>query len=66
VTAIYLVAQGLLGLHLYHGAWSLLQTVGLSHPRYNAARNTIPRAIAFGVVAGNVAMPLAVLVGVIQ
>ena len=66
VSAIYLVAQVLLGLHLYHGAWSLFQTLGLSHPRYNAMRNFAPKAIALGVVAGNLSIPTAVLLGVVQ
>jgi succinate dehydrogenase / fumarate reductase, cytochrome b subunit len=66
VTAIYLVAQAALGLHLYHGAWSLFQTLGLNHPRYNRLRVTLPRALAFLVVAGNVSMPLAVLAGIIR
>jgi succinate dehydrogenase / fumarate reductase cytochrome b subunit len=65
VVAIYVVAQILLGLHLYHGAWSLFQSLGLNHPRYNALRRWIPRAFAFAVVAGNIAMPLAVLTGII-
>lgn len=66
VTAIYLLAQTALGLHLYHGAWSLFQTLGLNHPRYNRLRETLPRALAFLVVAGNVSMPLAVLAGIIR
>jgi succinate dehydrogenase / fumarate reductase cytochrome b subunit len=66
VTAIYLVAQAALGLHLYHGAWSLFQTLGLNHPRYNRVRQNLPRALAFLVVAGNVSMPLAVLAGIIR
>lgn len=65
VVAIYLVAQVLLGLHLYHGAWSLFQTLGLNHPRYNRLREALPRAVAMTVVTGNCAMPLAVLTGII-
>jgi succinate dehydrogenase / fumarate reductase cytochrome b subunit len=66
VTAIYVVAQVLLGLHLHHGSWSLFQTLGLNHPRYNGLRQTLPRLLALTVVAGNLAMPLAVLAGVIS
>lgn len=66
VTAIYLLAQTALGLHLYHGAWSLFQTLGLSHPRYNRLRENLPRAVAFMVVSGNVILPLAVLAGIIR
>jgi succinate dehydrogenase / fumarate reductase cytochrome b subunit len=66
VTALYLVAQTLLGLHLYHGAWSLFQSLGLNHPRYDTLRRWVPRAFAAAVVAGNIAMPLAVLAGVVK
>jgi succinate dehydrogenase / fumarate reductase, cytochrome b subunit len=66
VTLIYVTAQVLLGMHLYHGGWSLMQSLGLSHPRYNGLRVAIPRAIALTVVAGNIAMPLAVLFGGIK
>lgn len=63
VTAIYIVANLLLGLHLYHGVWSVFQSVGLAHPRYNPQRRWFATAIAVLVTAGNVAMPTAVLAG---
>lgn len=66
VTAIYVFAQVLLGMHLHHGAWSLFQSLGLSHPRYDGLRRALPRTLALGVVVGNVAMPLAVLTGLVQ
>ncbi len=66
VTLIYVAAQTCLGFHLYHGAWSLFQTLGISHPRYNPMLRLIPKAIGVGVAAGNIAMPLAVLAGVIR
>lgn len=66
VVVVYVAAQVLLGLHLHHGAWSLFQSLGLSHPRYDAIRNGVPRAIAIGVVVGNIAMPLAVLMGLVR
>ena len=38
VSGFYILAMLALGLHLYHGAWSFMQTLGLSHPRYNHLR----------------------------
>src|SRR5690606_30751483 len=35
LVGIYVVAQILLGLHIYHGAWSLFQSLGINHRRYN-------------------------------
>ncbi len=65
-SAIYLAAQALLGLHLHHGAWSLLQTLGITHPRYDAAGRRAAQSLALLVVAGNVAIPLGVLTGVVR
>lgn len=66
VVLLYVVANVFLGLHLYHGGWSLLQTLGLSHPRYDHVVRAVPKVIGVGVALGNVAMPLAVLAGIIR
>jgi len=66
VTLLYVVANLLLGMHLYHGAYSLLQSLGLNHPRYNSKARHGARAFAFLVTAGNVIMPLSVLFGLIH
>lgn len=66
VVGVYVVAMLALGLHLYHGVWSMLQTMGLSHPRYDAMRKTAAAAFAAVVVAGNVSMPVAVLTGIVR
>jgi succinate dehydrogenase / fumarate reductase cytochrome b subunit len=66
VSFFYIAAMAALGLHLYHGAWSFLQTLGLSHPRYNHLRHAFATFITVVVVAGNVSFPIAVLAGVIR
>jgi hypothetical protein len=43
----------------------MFQSVGLSHPRYDAWRQRISIGLALLITAGNVIMPLAVLVGII-
>lgn len=63
VTLVYVVAMLALGLHMYHGVWSLMQTLGLSHPRYNHLRHAFATLITAVVVIGNISMPLAVLAG---
>jgi succinate dehydrogenase / fumarate reductase cytochrome b subunit len=63
VTAVYVAAMLALGLHLYHGVWSFLQTLGLSHPRYNPLRHAFATLVTAVVVLGNISMPVAVLVG---
>ncbi len=66
IAGIYMLANLLLAIHLYHGLWSLFQTFGWDHPRFGGVRRWI--AIAFAVVigAGNISMPLAVLTGVVR
>ncbi|MEX2650933.1 MAG: succinate dehydrogenase cytochrome b subunit [Acidimicrobiia bacterium] len=63
VTIFYVVAMVLLGLHLYHGAWSMFQSLGINHPRFNAARRVFAVGLAVLVTVGNSVMPLAVYFG---
>jgi succinate dehydrogenase / fumarate reductase cytochrome b subunit len=65
VTIFYVVAMVLLGLHLYHGAWSMFQSLGINHPRFNAARKVFAVGLAVLVTVGNAIMPLAVLFGLV-
>ncbi len=65
VSAFYLVAQVALGFHLYHGLWSLFQSLGWNHPRYNAWRRSFAVLFAWVVTLGNLSFPLAVLTGLV-
>lgn len=65
VSLAYVVAQVALGFHLYHGLWSMFQTLGWNHPRYNAWRRAFAQVFAWVVTLGNVSFPLAVLSGVV-
>jgi succinate dehydrogenase / fumarate reductase cytochrome b subunit len=66
VSLFYIVAMLALGLHLRHGVWSMLQTVGLSHPRWNGLRSAAANAFALVLVVGNISMPVAVLAGLVK
>ncbi len=63
VTLFYVLAMVLLGLHLYHGAWSMFQSLGINNPRFNAGRRVFAIGLAVLVTVGNAIMPLAVLFG---
>ena len=62
----YAVAAVLLGFHLYHGLWSLFQTLGLDHPAIKPLRR--PFAVIFAVLIslGFLTVPLSVLAGFIS
>ncbi|WP_275415168.1 succinate dehydrogenase cytochrome b subunit [Planotetraspora silvatica] len=64
VTVFYVVALAMVGLHLRHGLWSALQTLGLAH-RYKALK-TASTVISVVLVAGFVVVPLAVMIGVVK
>src|SRR5262249_12352835 len=59
----YILCMIALGLHLSHGVRSGLQPLGLSHPRWNRVRRALAIAFTVVVVAGNISIPLAVLLG---
>ncbi len=66
VTAIYVVAMLFLMLHLFHGAWSSMRTLGLSKPSQHPLHRRISTAIALVVWLGFTAVPVAVFLGVIK
>jgi len=66
ISLFYIVGMVFLGLHLYHGAWSLFQTLGLNHPLYNPLRRWLATGFAVVVAGANILMPLAVLAGVVR
>ena len=66
VSAFYIVAMLALALHLYHGVYSMTQSVGLNHPRTNAYRRRFAAVFTAVVVVANISFPLAVLAGFVK
>jgi len=66
VAILYIVANLALGIHLFHGTWSLFQSLGWHNPRFNRWRRSLAIAIATIVVVGNVSFPIAVQAGIVQ
>ena len=66
VSAFYIAAMIALGFHMWHGISSMLQTLGLSHPRWNPLRQAFSIGITLVVVIGNISMPVAVLAGIVR
>jgi succinate dehydrogenase / fumarate reductase cytochrome b subunit len=63
VSLAYVVAQVFLGLHLWHGAASWFQSLGLNCPGCARFIHGLGPAVALVVVAGNCSIPLAILLG---
>lgn len=66
VTLIYIAASIALGLHLYHGGWSMCQTLGLSNENTEKPLRALSLAVALVLTIGFVVVPLAVLTGIIR
>jgi succinate dehydrogenase / fumarate reductase cytochrome b subunit len=63
IALFYIVAMGALCLHLNHGIWSMLQTLGWNSARNEATLKMISRVIAIVVFLGFTSVPVAVMTG---
>jgi succinate dehydrogenase / fumarate reductase cytochrome b subunit len=66
VAIIYILATIALAFHLYHGSWSLFQSLGINNPKYNRARRTFAQAFAAIILVGNLSFPIAVQLGLVE
>jgi len=65
ISGFYILAMGLLCLHLFHGLWSMFQSVGYSHPRYTPLIQKGAAIVAILILIGNISIPIAVLTGLL-
>ena len=61
ISAIYIGASLMLGLHIFHGGHAFFQTLGLRHPNWDARARSSAVAIAMAVTLANVSIPLAIV-----
>jgi succinate dehydrogenase / fumarate reductase cytochrome b subunit len=66
VAILYVVANIALGIHLFHGFWSMFQSMGWNSPRFNQWRRAAAVALATVIVVGNVSFPVAVQAGIVD
>lgn len=66
VAIAYVVAMLLLAVHLSHGISSAFQSLGLNSPRGTATLRRASLIVALVVAAGNISIPVAVLLGLIR
>jgi succinate dehydrogenase / fumarate reductase cytochrome b subunit len=65
IAGFYILAMIFLCLHLYHGMWSMFQSLGISHPRYTPLVKKAAAVLAIVVAVGNCSIPIAVLTGLL-
>ena len=66
IVLFYLLALASLGLHLFHGVWSMFQTLGLNSRRFDGFFRGLAVFVALVVPIGFATVPLAVLFGILQ
>lgn len=66
VAIVYIVANVALAVHVYHGAWSMFQSLGINNPFINKGRRHLATALAAVILIGNVSFPVMTLAGVID
>lgn len=64
--SFYIIANTLLALHIFHGAYSMFQSLGISNPRINYIRKPFATGLALLIWLGNISFPIAVLVGILN
>lgn len=66
VAILYIVANLALAVHLFHGAWSIFQSLGINNPKYNGMRKGFAIGFATLVCGVNISFPVMVLAGVVS
>jgi len=66
VTLAYVIAMIFLGLHLYHGLWSSVRTLGFERGRLDPFKRPVAMALAIIVWAGFTLVPVAVYFHLVQ
>ena len=65
VALAYMVGNLALLIHLFHGTWSMFQSMGLNNPRYNSARRAAALGMSLLVGIPNVLFPLLIVTHVV-
>ena len=66
VSAWYIFSMILLGFHLRHGAWSMVQSLGLNHPRHTPLLNKAAAVFAIVLTLGYISIPISVMTGLVK
>ena len=63
ISALYIVAMAALGLHLYHGTWSSIRTLGMNRASRDPLKHRAAFLLASAVWLGFTIIPVAILAG---
>jgi succinate dehydrogenase / fumarate reductase cytochrome b subunit len=66
VAILYIVSNLALGVHLWHGCWSLFQSLGWNRPRFNRWRSWFAWGFTSAVILGNLTFPILIVTHVVD
>ena len=66
VALVYIAANLLLAFHLYHGLWSLFQTIGLSNDRTLPVMGNFSKLVGVVLLVGYASIPLLIIFGLVR
>lgn len=66
IAVLYTLMMMVIGLHLYHGTWASIRTLGLARPQAHPLKRRIALGVAVVVWFGFTAVPVAVLLGILR
>jgi succinate dehydrogenase / fumarate reductase cytochrome b subunit len=66
VTIVYIFAMLTLAMHLYHGTWSVFQTLGVNRARWDRAIRGLALSLAIIIPGGYCLVPLAVVFRIVK
>ena len=66
IAIFYIIAIVLLSMHLYHGLWSMFQSVGISHPRYTPKLKRGAAILAILIAIGYISIPVACMTHILS
>jgi succinate dehydrogenase cytochrome b subunit len=66
VAIVYIVANIALGIHIFHGAWAMWNSLGINNPKYNLWKRYFAAGFAVVITIGYVSMPLLIVLDVVN
>jgi succinate dehydrogenase / fumarate reductase, cytochrome b subunit len=66
VALFYMIAMVALAFHLWHGVWSMFQTLGLINPKSDKIIHRFAAIATLAIAIGFISIPMAVLAGLIS
>ena len=66
VAIVYILANIALGIHIFHGAWAMFNSLGINNPKYNIWKRYFAGGFAAVITVGYVSMPLLIVIGAVN